>query len=114
MIQQPNKDDIDFLFKELKNRPAMLLTEGEFSVENYITYFEGYFFGVKMFTGVNLERELSKWFQNRIDESKRGRNMYWFSQFKWVHENKVEKELIEELVNTLEMFFQDKFIENRM
>jgi hypothetical protein len=107
MTLKPQKDFIDFLFKTLKESPVLLMNEGSYGLQDYITFFEGYFLGVKMFTGIDLERQLSDWFQVRVNE--KAPNMYWFAQFKWINEDKNEAEKIEALIDTIELFFRGTF-----
>ena len=80
----------------------MLMSGDPTLLDSYITFFEGFFISLKMVNGIDAERELSAWFQDRVEI--KAPNMYWFAQLKQVERAKTEREQIDSLLDYLEQF----------
>ena len=98
-----NKLQINELFRLLRNRPKMLISGDIDSILTYITFFEGFFLSYQISKNINLEREISKSYQNHVET--KAPNMYWFAHFKLINKNETDKEKISILLNDLEFFF---------
>lgn len=100
-----NKLQINEMFRLLRNRPKMLVSGDIDSLLTYIIFFEGFFISYRISKNINLEREISKWYQQHVET--KAPNMYWFAQFVLINKNKTEKEKISILLSDLEFFFND-------
>mgnify|MGYP000521852997 CR=1 FL=1 len=99
------ESNINELFRLLRNRPAMLITGNLNSLASYIVYFEGFIISFKLFNNLNIEREISRWYQNQVEI--KSPNMYWFAQFKMDYNKLNEEEKINLLLNLLSDFFNE-------
>lgn len=102
-----NHLEFDFkdLFDLLRKRPGMLFSVNQELLSTYIGFFEGFLIGIGIENRVNMERELSNWYQGQVET--RASNMYWFAQFQMVNNMKTEKEKVAELINNIEEFFRE-------
>jgi len=98
---------INELFRLLRSRPAMLMKGETHSYLNYVVFFEGFFLGQKLFNGMDMERKISVWYQDKVEF--KAPNMYWFDQFETINKNESEKEKIVRLITCLESFFNDHY-----
>ena len=106
-MKQLPKDDIELIFVVLKERRHLLLSQGNGSIGDYITFFEGFFFSLRMCYDVDLERAISAWFQDRVTQ--KAPNMYWFAQFEYCYCEQEEETRTMLLLDTLEAFFVSYF-----
>lgn len=94
------------LIRYLRDKPELILSKGDINTfETYVSFFEGLFFCVKILKEVNIEREISSWYQDKVEI--KAPNMYWFAQFDLVNEDKNEQDKIKLLLNQLEDFFTE-------
>jgi hypothetical protein len=95
----------------IRKRPNMIFYKANENLSlNYINFFEGFLYGLEYNNPIDLERELSKWYQERVKF--KAPNMNWFAQFESVNENLSETEKIEKLLDTLEEFFLNHDLKN--
>ncbi|MCT2407678.1 hypothetical protein NZD88_09030 [Chryseobacterium antibioticum] len=92
--------------KYMRHRPKMFFWNDD-TFNSYIIYFQGFFYSFDCSTNIDLEREISGWYQKRVKF--KAPNMSWFSQFEHVNKNLTEIEKIEKLLDTLEIFFKEYF-----
>jgi hypothetical protein len=93
------------LFTLLKKRPSMLIMGDINSLISYIVFFEGFFLSLKLFKNIDVEREISSWYQNKVKT--KASNMYFFSQFELENKNLNEKEKIDLLLRLISDFFSE-------
>lgn len=67
--------------------------------ESYKLYLDGLFFGLKLFSKIKFEREISAWFQSHVEYE--ASNMNWFDQFKMYYADKNDDEKIEIFIDTI-------------
>lgn len=101
------QSDINELFRLLRKRPEMLMKGDVNSLLSYIIFFEGFFLSLKLFKRIDIEREISRWYQNQVET--KAPNMYWFSQFEMENKKIAEKEKIDLFLNLLSDFFTENF-----
>ncbi|MFP3597737.1 hypothetical protein [Chryseobacterium sp. SIMBA_029] len=88
----------------IKRRPGMVFFEGSNAVlKDYIHFFEGVFYSLEFALNVNFEREISKWYQDKV--TFKAPNMNWFAQFDHINEKLSTEEKVAKLLDTLEDFF---------
>ncbi|MCY1660769.1 hypothetical protein [Chryseobacterium sp. SL1] len=97
------------LIKHIKSRPKMFFWCND-NLDTYIIYFQGFFCNIYLEHNIDIERELSKWYQERV--TFKAPNMVWFAQFKHINESLEQKEQIEKFLNTLIEFFKSYDLKN--
>ncbi len=75
------------------------------ALKDYIHFFEGVFYSLEFSYNVDFEREISKWYQKRIDF--KAPNMNWFAQFEHINKDLSEIEKTNRFLDTLEDFFKN-------
>lgn len=99
------------LIQLTKRRPEMVFYRANNALPlNYINFFEGFLYGLECNYNINLERELSKWYQEKVKF--KAPNMNWFTQFDHINENLSKEEKIAKLLDTLEEFFEKHDLKN--
>lgn len=90
--------------KHIRLRPKMFFwCDNTFN--SYVIYFQGFLYSFDCNTNINLERQLSSWYQSTVKF--KAPNMSWFAQFEHINKNLIESEKIEKLLDTLEEFFEN-------
>lgn len=104
-------DNIFFEFNKylnaLRKHPSAILHGNLVSFENYANFLSGYITAIDVLKGINLEREISKWYQNKV--SVKAPNMFWFAQFELVNKDKTEEQKIIILLDDLDIFCREYF-----
>ncbi|MCY1660760.1 hypothetical protein [Chryseobacterium sp. SL1] len=97
--------------KHIRFRPKMYFWfDGTF--RSYTIYFQGFFCSMHINCKINMEREISKWYQKRVKF--KAPNMVWFAQFEHINKDLSEQEKIDSLFDTLEEFFTDFNLEKAL
>ncbi|MEM7174275.1 MAG: hypothetical protein AAF380_03420 [Bacteroidota bacterium] len=98
---------INELIYILRNRPAMWIS-GDLhalsSLSSYILFFEGFFSSLEIFTNLDFERKMARWYAEKNGTPS---NVAWTGQLEMIHTDKTEKEKIAILLDTLEEFFKE-------
>lgn len=93
------------LVELIKERPHLFFETKNDSIYLYINYFNGFFLALQLSKQQDLERQISKWYQERVVF--KAPNMNWTSQFLLINKHKTDKEQIGLFLGTLIEYFED-------
>lgn len=99
------KKSLEVILQTIKLKPTMLMTSDPSIYSNHVSLIEGLLIGVKISSEMDIERQISLWYQNKVNL--KAPNMNWFAQFNLINEGLEEKDRINLLINTLEEFLKD-------
>src|SRR5882672_5693403 len=88
----------------LKARPKMIIGEATIDYRTLKIYVEGYVDGVGLTFDINLRKNISLWFQNKIKQQS---SVYWTDQIANYYKNKTEEQIKEILLSTTEEYFKE-------
>ncbi|SHL92455.1 hypothetical protein SAMN05444360_1066 [Chryseobacterium carnipullorum] len=97
------------IIKHIRLRPKMYFWYDN-TFYSYIVYFEGFIYSINLFYKLDLEREISRWYQQRVIF--KVPNMVWFAQFEHINKDLSETEKIEKFLGILEEFFESYDFKN--
>ncbi|NNV55043.1 hypothetical protein [Limnovirga soli] len=95
-------DKIVEWIKILKTKPKMVIATSNIDYLILRIYIEGYIDGVSLIVNRNIGKDITFWFQEKIDQ--RSSN-YWTAHIAFYYQGKTEDELKAILLDTTEMFF---------
>lgn len=100
--------DINTLLNYLGEKPSLILTEDVSLLSSYISFFEGFFLSLKLSKDIDLERDISSWYQKKVEF--KAPNMNWFAQFKLINNDSLEEDKIKMFLSNIKEFYNDMLI----
>lgn len=86
-----------------EKRPNVFLWGRKASFKECVYFLQGVISGLELATDVDIEREISAWFQAEF--SQEGGNMNWFAQVEATYADLNDQERFEKMIELLRNFF---------